>query len=68
MFVVLAGAVLGLFWYDLVITDKFGGTSFWREHGARLGVFVAGVFLAWLCTAIWHSDRGAKPESAEPKK
>ncbi len=65
---VLTASVLGFFWYDLVITDKFGGTSFWREHGARLGVFVAGIFLAWLSTAIWHSDGREKPEPAEAKK
>jgi len=65
---VLTGAVLALFWYDLVITDKFGGTSFWREHGARLGVFVAGIFFAWLAMAIWHSDARESAEPAGAKK
>lgn len=66
--VVLAAAVLALFWYDLVITDKFGGTNFWREHGARVGVLAAGLFLAWLSTAIWHSDVRASAEPAQAKK
>jgi hypothetical protein len=33
-----------------------------------VGVLAAGLFLAWLSTAIWHSDVRASAEPAQAKK
>jgi len=58
-------AALGILWDDLVFQDEFGGTTFWREHGARLGTAAAAVGLAVLWMYLWRSD---VPEKSEPTR